>query len=259
MLPATEQVNLNFIAFLDLQNYAGSTIVTFLSAVGHYYKASGYPSPLTSYNVNRTVSSLAKKSLPDSRLPITVPILSDLLSYLSQSQNRDYHKVLFTAVFTLAFFGCLRISEFACNMSNNQHVLLCSSIDMYSDYLTITFKSFKHSTQPLVVAIKALPGSIICPITAMRNYLSIRQSDSPYLFVLEGGTPLHRTVFNTQLKLALSYVGIPTTNFTSHSFRIGGATNALLSGYSMAQIQQLGRWRSNAFIKYLRPYQVLVN
>lgn len=41
--------------------------------------------------------------------------------------------------------------------------------------------------------------------------------------------------------------------FTAHSFRIGGATHAHNSNMSTAQIQKLGRWKSSAYLKYIRP------
>ncbi|KAK6195007.1 hypothetical protein SNE40_000528 [Patella caerulea] len=40
---------------------------------------------------------------------------------------------------------------------------------------------------------------------------------------------------------------------TTHSFRIGGASLAAHNGLSDSQIRQLGRWRSDAFRKYIRP------
>jgi hypothetical protein len=44
-----------------------------------------------------------------------------------------------------------------------------------------------------------------------------------------------------------------TCKYTTHSYRIGGATLAYDRQFSNAQIQQLGRWSSQAFTKYLRP------
>ena len=42
------------------------------------------------------------------------------------------------------------------------------------------------------------------------------------------------------------------TKYKEHSFRIEAATLAAESGFSDAQIRLLGRWRSNAFRKYIR-------
>ena len=38
----------------------------------------------------------------------------------------------------------------------------------------------------------------------------------------------------------------------NHSFRIGAATWAAAKGFTDTQIRQLGRWKSNAFLNYIR-------
>ena len=56
------------------------------------------------------------------------------------------------------------------------------------------------------------------------------------------------TVRNT-----LGLAGVDVGRFNSHSFRIGAATAAAQAGLPDSTIQQLGRWRSAAFMRYLRP------
>ncbi len=46
--------------------------------------------------------------------------------------------------------------------------------------------------------------------------------------------------------------GIDTANFSGHSFRIGAASTAACVGFSDSFIQTLGRWKSAAFMTYLR-------
>ena len=40
--------------------------------------------------------------------------------------------------------------------------------------------------------------------------------------------------------------------FNTHSFRIGAATSAKHAGVSDLHLQALGRWRSDAYLKYVR-------
>jgi len=258
-LPVSPHIIIDFIACLDIRGYAGSTILTFISALGHYYKVQDLNPPLSNYNVNRVVSSLAKKSGPDARLPITLPILEDIITYLLSTHNRAYHLLLFKAVYLLAFFACLRISEFAECTGLNPHVLQHNAITLYPNYFTVSFTTYKHSCHPIVIVVKAIPNASLCPHQAISNYLKVRPAINGPLFIREGGTPLTRSYFNENLKQALQHIGIPHKNYTSHSFRIGGATNALLTGHTMEQIQLLGRWQSSAFRKYLRPFELLAN
>jgi len=79
--------------------------------------------------------------------------------------------------------------------------------------------------------------------------------------------PLKRSNFFASLKNALSVAGINLEKFSSHSFRkewpqlqdrnghsfkIGVATTAAKCGLSDSAIQQLGRWRSSAYKRYIR-------
>ena len=56
----------------------------------------------------------------------------------------------------------------------------------------------------------------------------------------------------THLREALLQAGIDTTNFSGHSFRIGAASTAARAGLNDSFIQTLGRWKSSAFMAYIR-------
>jgi hypothetical protein len=64
--------------------------------------------------------------------------------------------------------------------------------------------------------------------------------------------PITRSFFNSQLQLSLKFAGLNLKNCKTHSFRIGAATTAWAKGFSEEQIQQMGRWNSKAFKKYIR-------
>ena len=72
------------------------------------------------------------------------------------------------------------------------------------------------------------------------------------LFLLENGAPLTRTALVTHLRIALAQAGVDASRYAGHSFRIGAATAAAQAGYSDSFIQSLGRWKSAAFITYIR-------
>ena len=54
------------------------------------------------------------------------------------------------------------------------------------------------------------------------------------------------------MSLSLKAFGLDSTRYKSHSFRISAASFAAERGMSDAQIRALGRWKSNAFLKYIR-------
>ena len=56
----------------------------------------------------------------------------------------------------------------------------------------------------------------------------------------------------TELKKALTAVGVDQSQYAGHSFRIGAATAAAMAGLQEVTIRTLGRWNSNAFMLYIR-------
>ena len=64
--------------------------------------------------------------------------------------------------------------------------------------------------------------------------------------------PVTRTQFMTEVRRALSEAGLPAQNYAGHSFRIGAATTAATLGVEDSTIQTLERWKSNAFLTYIK-------
>ena len=58
------------------------------------------------------------------------------------------------------------------------------------------------------------------------------------------------------MKQCVVTCNLDQTKYKSHYFRIGGASHAHSLGYSNSQIQMLGRWKTSAFLKYIRPTAV---
>ena len=59
-------------------------------------------------------------------------------------------------------------------------------------------------------------------------------------------------MFGAQLNNILQEAGLNANHYNTHSFRIGAATSAQDSGISDANIQMLGRWKSDAYKLYIR-------
>ena len=56
----------------------------------------------------------------------------------------------------------------------------------------------------------------------------------------------------------LQEVGVDSSKYSGHSFRIGAATTAAKLGVSDSLIMILGRWRSSAFVRYIwTPWEQL--
>ena len=74
---------------------------------------------------------------------------------------------------------------------------------------------------------------------------------SPLFFDQDKGI-LTRGQFIGYLRHILSTIGLDVSKFCGHSFRIGAATSAAAIGIEDHMIQNLGRWSSNCYTRYIR-------
>lgn len=65
--------------------------------------------------------------------------------------------------------------------------------------------------------------------------------------------PLTKYQFNAVLKRSLLSLGLGGFKVSTHSFRIGAATEAARLGLDESVIMRLGRWESRCYSIYVRP------
>ncbi|KAG2748063.1 hypothetical protein P692DRAFT_201663971, partial [Suillus brevipes Sb2] len=97
------------------------------------------------------------------------------------------------------------------------------------------------------------------PIRALELHLSLNTFDDHlplFCYISPSGIRcLTRRRFMSRCNSVWSASGIPNT--TGHSFRIGGTTEMLLSGVPPDVVKALGRWSSDAFLRYWRKLELL--
>lgn len=95
-------------------------------------------------------------------------------------------------------------------------------------------------------------GQALCPISALLNYLAIRGKDQCLLFRFSDGSPLTKSKFVDKFPTLLCQAGVDGSLYSGHSFRIGAASTAAANGVEDSLIQTLGRWKSSAYLTYVR-------
>ena len=95
-------------------------------------------------------------------------------------------------------------------------------------------------------------GTDLCPVNAMLQYLVVRGTQGGSLFRFQDGRLLTRQRFVEEVQKALQQAGIDQLKYCGHSFRIGAATTAAARGMEDSVIKTLGRWRSIAYLDYVR-------
>jgi hypothetical protein len=159
-------------------------------------------------------------------------------------------------MFLLAFHAFLRIGEITVFSSSsiNQNLINLKQLTLHhlSGSLSVTFVCYKHkaSLTPITLNIDGNQGQYNIA-REMAHYIALRGYGDGPLFVYNN-KPVTRSFFNNAFNDALKMANYNLGNYKTHSFRIGAATHCLIKGYSMEQIQQMGRWKSNAFQRYFR-------
>jgi hypothetical protein len=260
-MPVTEETLILYISYLFEEGLTASTIRVYLSAVRSLHVFAGIAYPTDLLRVKLALKGAVRNTpQPIRKLPITISILRKLLTHIKPRFDR----VLLTAALTLAFFGCLRLSEFcvpdSTTFSSRLHLCLSDAIlDPKNKTLTLFLRRSKTDTDNAGVSIYIGCSNDVhcCAYCSMRAYLIFRNSimddagDSP-LFVVPGGRVLYKSYMVSTTRLLLSMSGYNPSLYSGHSFRAGAATTAGDSNFRDWEVKMLGRWSSNAYNVYLR-------
>ncbi len=254
--PANVDTVLCYIAEMYEKSAASSTVALHLSALARHHKVNSWDDPTGHFLVRKCIQGFKRDRLSvDTRRPVTIDILRNLPRALHHVCKSDYEKTLFTSMFTLAFFGFLRIGEIALvSKKTPDRPLKLTDVDCKEDSLILRLSISKtdQSGKGISLIIPSKADYAVCPVRALRQYMSRRPASSNQLFIHLDGSPVSRYQFSALLQKALTFLNIPSKDYKSHSFRIGAATFAAKSGISHSTIATWGRWKSAAYISYIR-------
>ena len=113
-VPATVDQTCKFIAWLSLKGLSAATIATYVSGMSYIHKLFGWVDPTAEFIVSKLIEG-ARRLHPgkDTRLPISLTVLGHMIRALPTVCFSTFEAVLFKAVFLAAYFGFMRVSEFA--------------------------------------------------------------------------------------------------------------------------------------------------
>ena len=184
----------------------------------------------------------------DSRSPVTPQMLQTLVESCQSVTKSPYEQVMFKAMYILAFSAFLRLGE----MTSSPHNIQLGQISLDTSSVNITFYTFKHYQGPPIYIVLQNNNSALCPVFSLASYLKLRGQRPGPLFCHPDLSPISSSYFSTILQYSTSWSNFTHLNVKPHSFRIGAATYAASRGVTEQQIRVMGRWKSNAFQKYIR-------
>ena len=274
-LPVNETLLCRFLASLTQDNLRFQTIKCCLSAVRCLQIMSGFSDPkmsampLLEYFLRGVKLEQARQS-PEAvrpRLPVTPTVLRKLRSELDKEPTK-WDNIMLWAACSTCFFGFLRSGETTVPSEKDYD---SSALLSYGDVLfdstkssTLTQVNIKASKTDLfrggVAIYVGRTNNDVCPVAALAAYISIRGTKAGPFFLLENQTALTRDRFVRLVRNKLTAAGVDSSRYSGHSFRIGAATMASAYGVEDSLIQTLGRWKSSAYLLYIRiPREKLAN
>lgn len=282
--PASVQTICLWVAFLASPPHAVTlgTCKVYLSAVITRHTEMGFAHPLADAppmlerimtGIKRLAGQPAKP-----KLPITTALLEAMRPHLDLQQRSD---ILLWAMMWTATAGLLRISEFTVRSDKDLSRLLTM------DHLTLHDQS-QHSfslaqaaaaAEEIEYATLHLSASktdpfragvdiVISSVTALRALLAYathcrhpRGTGTTPLFHHPDQSPVTRTWLMQRVGQLLRVIGLNPKEYSSHSFRKGGAVSLQSKGVEDSLIRRSGRWKSDAFHLYVRDpsFQSLID
>ena len=171
----------------------------------------------------------------------------------------DHDRVMLWAACCLAFFGFLQCGEFTCPCLGAYSPTMLSptdiQVDSYVNPQCLALHLRQSKTDPFGAGVTLYLGrteDVLCPVTSVLAYFTIRQETPDPLFIFRDGTPLSCTHFVAAVRQVLQVAGVDTSFYTGHSFKIRAATTAAGVGLSDSLMKTLGRWKSAAYATYIR-------
>ena len=264
-VPATETVLCSFVAKIAEAGIKHRTIKVYLSAVRFLHIAEGAKDPFEpahhrlQYVLQGIKRVEAEKGVEKrQRLPISPGILRKMKAVWEADPQPG--TTMLWAACCLGFCGFLRSGEMtvpsdsgydpACHLSRAD---IAIDHPTHPEVMRVTIKQSK--TDPFRQGIQLFIGrtnSDICPVRALLNYLVERGPSEGPLFIFPDGSFLTRQRLVEAVRRALDRAGLNASHYSGHSFRIGAATTAAKKGMEDSVIKTLGRWRSLAYLEYIR-------
>lgn len=163
-----------------------------------------------------------------------------------------------SAMCSLAFYAFLRVGEISTTTGPSNNIIHITQLHRLVDKQgnvkapQLSLCQYKHSIPGPPFVVYIYPKGILCPVQLILSYVSLRGHSPGPLFCWPDGKAISWTFFIAQLNAALKFNNLDSSVYKGDSFRIGAASWAAAKGFSDSQIRLLGRWKSNAFLRYIR-------
>lgn len=251
-VPATATQIVEFLAAFA-GKLAVATLERRLTGIHRAHLERGLVSPVYDEAVKKTMAGI-KRTFGTRQRQVRPLLKDDVLRMLVMVDRQKPKKVARdTALLLLGFAGAFRRSELVS--------IQCQHLTAHDGGIEVLLPRSKtdQSGAGRTVFIPHANGDR-CPVLALRDWLSISNIESGYVF---RAVDRHDRVANAPLtaqsvalivKNAIGKVGGPITEMSGHSIRAGYCTQAAIAGLQPFQIrEQTGHTSDATLARYIRP------
>ena len=249
-----------FIQFISNRLTSPGTVLNYVSGVKTMHVICGLDIEMfDDYLIKMMIRGIkvTKCHVPKKASRVTPSMLLKFREVLDLTQPSDCS---FWALFVLAFYLLARksnlVPDSVCKFDVTKQ-LTRGDVVVLNDSLLVTLKWSKTNQvgRKEVFPLLRNDDSLLCPVRAYTQMLRWfpGEGDSPVFLARRYGVVNSITYrqYQEKIKACVSAIGLDPAEYSSHSFRRGGATYAFQSGVTAELIKKLGDWRSDAYLEYI--------
>lgn len=253
-----------YVAYLVAQKRAYGTVLNHISSLKHAHQLAGseltwssdYRFQLLLRGAKRFLgAAVSRKS---AMTPSILHAAFDLFNF-----SLPLHAAMW-ALFLVAFFTFLRKSNLVLDNPRQISPKVITRADLVftssgANIHVSATKTIQCQQRSLILPIPVIPGSRLCPISALRRHFALNPGPvSAPLFSVSSGSglvPITYKQFCAFLSRVMSTLNLDPSLYSPHSFRRGGATFAFDCHIPSEIIKLQGDWKSDAYLVYLELSQ----
>ncbi|XP_063777624.1 uncharacterized protein LOC134927301 [Pseudophryne corroboree] len=248
---------LSFIWQLYVSGRSRAVVSRYLAGIAFFCRIKGVPDLTKSGILLKAMKGWARvaPTPPDRRRPIDAALLPGIIGSVGAIASSMFESLLFRLAFSMAYHGAFRISELVAPSKQTDSRMLVEDVVVSGRSLLCRLRRSKTDQVGKgrwVTLVPALEESI-CPVRLAVQYEAVRPDCRGSWLLHYDGLPVTKFQFRWMMGRCLTSMGLSPSHFGTHSFRIGAATAAAAAGFSGAQIQAVGRWKSSCYKRYIRP------
>jgi hypothetical protein len=244
----SEQRAVLYVAWLAKQNKKWITAKQYVGMIFAFFTAVGWPSSLEGYPRVRMILDGYKRLHPPTTRRKKFRVTTAILRRLQPHVRRSHKEQVLWALIVTAVQGLFRLGELV-DSAEHGHLTWASYRRCGATAAAIFLPNSKtdYMRRGIEIYLAQVEEQICAPplLDALRSQATLSEP----MFAVNGYPATRSMVLGFTAEL-LKRAGIKSSA-TGHSFRQGGAQSLFDAGVSIEDIKIFGRWRSDAFRRYI--------